>query len=209
MRRWLPPAAALLAAAPLAAQALWIVPAEFEVAPGQRVAVSFDGEAGRTPEPVELRGAALYTAQAAYNVVNLRREDGAVTGEATARGEGTLALGVCAGPGHTRCAKALLYSLAPGGPIATRPLGLRFEIVPETDPHRLRSGEVLAVRVLFEGNPAAGAELAGAVRTSADGKANVLPSCAGDCRITARRGEFTASLLFAAPGRDDTKHPGP
>lgn len=42
---------------------------------------------------------------------------------------------------------------------ATKPLGHRFELVPQADPFRLKPGEPLKVRVEYEGKPQAGAKV--------------------------------------------------
>mgnify|MGYP005847352515 CR=1 FL=1 len=192
-----------LAAIPLAGQPIWMVPDEFQVSPGQRVSVTFRSAAGRTPGPEQLRSAALYAPQAAYNVVNLRRDGEAVLGEATAKPEGTLALGVCAGPERRDCAKALLVSREPGGNVATRPLGLRFEIVPEKDPHKLRKGACLPVRVLFEGRPVVGAVLDSGSRSGPEGQASVAIGEDVPFRMSASQDGFTTTLVFAPAAAKD------
>ncbi len=60
---------------------------------------------------------------------------------------------------YSRRVKALIQVGSVGGPQphVTRPVGLSLEIVPERDPYRLKPGEALPVRVLFEGRPLAGA----------------------------------------------------
>lgn len=60
---------------------------------------------------------------------------------------------------YSRRAKALVQVGPPGAPQphVTRPIGLTLEIVPERDPYRLRGGESLPVRVIYEGKPLAGA----------------------------------------------------
>lgn len=55
---------------------------------------------------------------------------------------------------YSKIAKlALCASDAPQGRGYRQPLGLRLEIVPLTNPCGLRAGDVLVVRVLFEGRP--------------------------------------------------------
>jgi len=85
------------------------------------------------------------------------------------------------------------------------PLGLDFEIVPESDPSTLRAGGSLAVRLLWRGEPAAGFALGAASggrslplrTTDADGRAAFAIDAAGPWLIRATRIE-RASL----PGAD-------
>ena len=79
----------LALALPLAAQDLYLMPGEFVVSPGQRIAVVFRGA---DAHPARLRDAALYAPKGVYNVVNLRQEGGGVVGEAGVPGKGTLIL---------------------------------------------------------------------------------------------------------------------
>ena len=61
---------------------------------------------------------------------------------------------------YSRCAKALLQIGAPDARATRRittPVGLPLEIVPEKNPYTLKAGELLPVRVLYEGRPLAGA----------------------------------------------------
>jgi uncharacterized GH25 family protein len=138
-----------LAAMPLGAQGLYIVPASFSVTPGERVAVVFHNAA----RPEDVRDATLYTAVAAYNVTNLKTaEGGAVTGDASIKAEGTLIL--CAGAGGRASGKALLVSRRPG-PAFNRRVGLPLEIVPERDPYTLKAEDPLPLLILLRGKPAA------------------------------------------------------
>ena len=60
---------------------------------------------------------------------------------------------------YSRCAKSLVFA----GPAtddalpADRALGFTLELIAERAPHRLRDGEALPVRLLYEGRPLAGA----------------------------------------------------
>lgn len=58
-----------------------------------------------------------------------------------------------------RCAKSLVQVGAAGGQGFDRILGLTLEIVPEADPYSLPVGGSLPVRLLYEGQPLAGALL--------------------------------------------------
>lgn len=68
----------------------------------------------------------------------------------------------------SRCAKALIQVEGSRGGGSDQPLGLTLELVAETNPYRLRAGEDLTVRLLYEGRPLAGARLAAVSRTSPD-----------------------------------------
>lgn len=59
---------------------------------------------------------------------------------------------------YRRCLKALLHGGTPDG-AATRQLGQVLEIVPSKDPYTLKAGDVLPVKVFFEGKPLAGLKL--------------------------------------------------
>ena len=60
---------------------------------------------------------------------------------------------------YSRRTKALIQvgQTAQPQPWVTRPVGLSLEIVPERDPYRLKPGEKLPARVIYEGRPLAGA----------------------------------------------------
>ena len=67
---------------------------------------------------------------------------------------------------YSRCAKALIDVQPPAGanstgkaaaPWSDRPVGLTLELVAEADPYRLAAGGELAVRLLYEDKPLAGA----------------------------------------------------
>jgi hypothetical protein len=87
-------------------------------------------------------------------------------------------------PGKERYSKfpKVLIRVGDGGLTdATRPVGLTLEIIPRKDPFALKVGDTLPVRVLFRGEPLAGANLGwahpegdspiGTVRTNAQGEA--------------------------------------
>jgi uncharacterized GH25 family protein len=60
---------------------------------------------------------------------------------------------------YRRYLKCLLQAGDRQDETATRVLGQRLEIVPRVNPYTLRRGDALEVRVLFDGNPLAGAKL--------------------------------------------------
>ena len=87
-------------------------------------------------------------------------------------------------PGATEGGRYLKHVTYLSGPIAggSKPMGMALEIVPLTDPFAMRAGDVLAVQVLLNGAPLAGAEVtadyvnatdAAPVVTDAEGKAMV------------------------------------
>jgi uncharacterized GH25 family protein len=94
---------------------------------------------------------------------------------------------------YSRYAKAVIRHGSGASAHVTRPLGLRAEFVPETDPSGLRAGQTLTVRLLADGQPVKGA-LVGAVyeawrgavddwplkaRTDADGRVRLTLDHAG------------------------------
>lgn len=87
---------------------------------------------------------------------------------------------------YSRHAKALIRS-GPGEGIATRPTGLKLELVPASDPYDLRPGQPLTLTALFDGKPLAGLELR-AYTTQ------------GQTRRATTEADGTASLTFDRPG---------
>lgn len=97
---------------------------------------------------------------------------------------------------YTRFPKTFVLAGPPAaGAGATEPVGLRFELVPETNPFLVRAGEQLPVRVLFEGAPLDGilvqafhkgrAEKLARVRSDADGHASIALPHPGRWMISA------------------------
>lgn len=84
---------------------------------------------------------------------------------------------------YTKHAKAFVRVGAPAGDRSwSEPVGMAFEIVPESDPTALRAGDALVVRLLKDGRPLGGVKLspileegvhAAAVETNADGRATI------------------------------------
>lgn len=87
---------------------------------------------------------------------------------------------------YSRHSKALIRVTAGDG-MATRPVGLRLELVPSVDPDDVPPGQALPVTALFDGKPLAGLELrfytrggpAQRVTTAADGTASLAPDRPG------------------------------
>jgi uncharacterized GH25 family protein len=108
---------------------------------------------------------------------------------------------------YSRRAKALVQV----GPLTgsqlhvTRPLGLTLEIVPERNPYALKTGEALPVRVVFEGEPLAGA-LVKFTDLSADAEPVAQQRTDGAGRTTFKApgsGEWLLSVVWTKP----VKHP--
>lgn len=76
---------------------------------------------------------------------------------------------------YSRFGKTLIkVGDAPGDAAATRPVGLKAELVPLTDPTSLKAGERCRFRLLFDGKPVAGA-MVGAIYASAKTGADQWP----------------------------------
>lgn len=112
---------------------------------------------------------------------------------------------------YAKYAKTLLRIGRGGGAaLYSKPLGHRLEIVPEADPFTLKMGQTLPVRLLFDGEPLAGARLVmgstskatatqskmAGVRTDADGRARI--------RIRSNGAHYihTLHMIPAADGAD-------
>lgn len=129
-------------------------------------------------------------------------------------------------PGATRAGYYEMYThtVLAATDTPSRPFGLPLEIVPLSDPMKLEKGQVLKVRVLFDGKPLAGAALladyvndsAGpSVKTDAHGVAAVRLRSAGlnvikvshsrprTDRSEADEDGFAATLAFTLPKRKE------
>lgn len=97
------------------------------------------------PEPIELppEKFAAYLAAEGLDAVAAARARSGASGPARER--------------FSRCAKALLEVGGAPGEVATRPVGLTLELVPETDPAAMSPGDRLTVRLLYLGKPLPGA----------------------------------------------------
>lgn len=124
---------------------------------------------------------------------------------------------------YSRCAKSLVS--VGSGPAAgwDKPLGLALELVPEADPSKLAAGGELPVRLLYQGQPLAGALVAAfskdrpdekvTARTDAEGRVRLRLAGPGVWLVKAVHmveppkeagadwESFWASMTFAAPGR--------
>lgn len=121
----------------------------------------------------------------------------------------------------SRCAKSLLTIGGRGDPSFTKPVGLTLELIPDADPTTLAPGARLAVRLLYQGKPLAGALVMALdavdakapqqVRSDKDGRASFTLPRAGAWLVKAVHmipaprdagadwESFWASLTFAVP----------
>jgi hypothetical protein len=94
---------------------------------------------------------------------------------------------------YVRCAKLLLN--VGGGAGDDRAIGMPLELIAERNPYRLAPGEMLPVRLLFNGKPIAGVQISafnksdpenrGHVRTDAEGRARIALPAAGPWLVNA------------------------
>jgi len=82
----------------------------------------------------------------------------------------------------SRCAKALLVAGPGGGSGHDRILGFTLELVPEKNPYMMRAGGALPVRLLYEGQPLAGALIVAMNR--ADPSTKVRARSGADGRVS-------------------------
>ena len=114
-----------------------------------------------------------------------------IAADRRARGEA----GKAARERYSRYGKTLISVGSEGDrSAATRPIGLKIELVPLVDPTSLNAGSRLRLRLLFDGKPLPGA-LAGAIYAGAD----VPPDSWLLTAITDARGEVEFSLDHQGP----------
>jgi uncharacterized GH25 family protein len=105
---------------------------------------------------------------------------------------------------YSRYAKTLIGATG----AATKPLGHVLEIVPETDPASLKSGQPLAVRILFRGKPLAGVKV-GAMYAGAETSGHTYPvstttdKSGGAVLKLDRPGLWYARLIHMVPANGD------
>lgn len=122
---------------------------------------------------------------------------------------------------YSRCAKSLIAVGGDAGSGHDRVLGLTLELIPEANPYTLVAGQELPVRLLYRGQPLAGAKVAAvpkdrpasqvAARTDAQGRVRLRLGGAGIWLVKAVHmiaappgsgadwESFWASLTFALP----------
>lgn len=120
---------------------------------------------------------------------------------------------------YSRCAKLLMSVGGAGG--EDRPTGMPLELVAERNPYQLGAGEMLPVRLLFNGKPIEGVQITAfsktdtinrqRVRTDAEGRARIALPTAGPWLLNAvhmlppsprEKADWTsfwASMTFARP----------
>jgi len=102
-----------------------------------------------------------------------------------------------------RYAKIVLRNGFGSGAHLTRPLGLRAEFVPMTDPTILRAGHLLTLQLLSDGQPVTGAAWSRRERAEADirSMAARMPPGMSRCRSTARAHGWSARFTWFRPRR--------
>lgn len=106
---------------------------------------------------------------------------------------------------YSRYSKLLVGSL---GAAATKPLGHALEIIPQTDPAALKTGEPLAVLVMFKGKPLADAQVS-AVYANARLNGHEYPvttrtDAAGRATLQLdRSGLWYARIIYMEPAQND------
>ena len=232
--RLLPTLLALLVAAPAAAHDFWIEPTSFTPAPNDLVKLKLwvgerlEGETlPRNDRLIERFGAIqggvetpvlgldgsdpaglLRPAAAGGLIVVYRNGRSNVTLE-QAKFDEYLALEglpkVKLGPEvYSRCAKSLIAVGGRGDAAFTKPVGLKLELVPETDPTTLRPGAKLAVRLLYEGKPLAKALVMALDAASASSPQKVRSDASGRAAFTLpRAGPWLVKVVHMIPAPKD------
>lgn len=83
---------------------------------------------------------------------------------------------------YSKYAKSILLSGSSNG-FANHTIGYVIEIIPETDPNKLKPGELLPIRVLFRGKPAADLQIESAWAGKDVGKTTVVGRTGPDGRV--------------------------
>lgn len=83
---------------------------------------------------------------------------------------------------YSKYAKSILLAGAPNG-FANHTVGFVIEIIPEADPYKLKAGDLLPIRVLFRGKPAADVQIESAWAGSGDSKTTVAGRTSADGRM--------------------------
>jgi hypothetical protein len=115
---------------------------------------------------------------------------------------------------YAKFAKSILHLGSPEEEVATKPIGLKLEIVPQRDPASVSPGEKLTLKVLFDGKPLSNAQL-GIVSDVAPGNAveegepylTTLTSFEGIASIPiSSPGTWLVRLVHMIPAGDGKPH---
>lgn len=181
----------------LLAQDVYLTPDSYFVSPGERVRVVVEGG-----EPIaKLTDPSMYTLTGAYNMLNLRREEGATVVFASIKGPGTPVLAIRTAEGG---AKALVLSGEKTDEAFQRRVGHVLEIVPEVNPYSVKVGGAVPVAVLLHGKGVGGVVVRGGRdaamrevgRTDDAGRVVVPLTGAGKWRVSATDRGLSATLTF-------------
>jgi hypothetical protein len=100
---------------------------------------------------------------------------------------------------YYRYPKALLASGLPGTE-AMHPLGMRLELVPLSDPYAQRAGSTVPFRVLFDGQPLAGARVIAFTRDKPENAARVRTGKDGVAAMTFKQpGLWLVNVVWLLP----------
>lgn len=104
-----------------------------------------------------------------------------------------------------RCAKSLLLVGAPSEALSDRVLGFPLELVAERSPYTTGASDDLPIRLLFEGQPLAGALVVAIRRTDAIERLAVRSDSDGRVRLQLhRRGMWLIKVVHMVPAPDDS-----
>jgi hypothetical protein len=180
----------------LLAQDVYLAPDSYFVSPGERVRVVVEGgEVSKLTDP------SMYTLTGAYNMLNLRREEGATVVFASIKGPGTPVLAIRTAAGG---AKALVLSADHPDEAFQRRVGHVLEIVPEVNPYSVKVGGLVPVVVLLHGKGVGGVAVKGGRdaampeigRTDDAGRVVIPLTGVGKWRVAASDRGLAATLTF-------------
>ncbi|MGL4236520.1 DUF4198 domain-containing protein [Tabrizicola sp.] len=109
--------------------------------------------------------------------------------------------------GATEGGQYLKHAIYLTGPVASvgTPLGQVLEIVPLSDPYALKAGDELAVQVLFDGAPLAGAEIVADYVNATDAAAAIADAEGKAMVVIRNQGLNVLAVSHAAPHADAAK----
>ena len=114
---------------------------------------------------------------------------------------------------YSRCAKALLWveeeePLSAGAGLHARPMGMTLELLPDTNPYRMKAPATLTVKLIYEGQPVSGALIMALNRQAPDDVQRVESDPGGRAEFRVHRGgvwmvKAVHMVRAAAAARED------